>query len=130
MRGLVCLAIVLLAFACNGSGERKLMGVGSTNTLPLAWSPDGSRLAVETGGLFVVDVATGDKRKLSENAPYPPAWSPDGTQLAFTFWEGDGLSQSPAVYVVNADGSGQPRKLTEGGGPSWSPDGLSIAFAK
>jgi len=114
----------------DGSGERKLMGVGSTNTLPLAWSPDGSRLAVATGGLFVLDPATGEKRKLSENVHHPPVWSPDGAQLAFTFWEGDGPSESPAVYVVNADGSGQPRKLTDGRDPSWSPDGRRIAFAR
>jgi len=114
----------------DGSGERKLMGVGPTNALPLAWSQDGSRLAVATGGLFVVDLATGEKRKLSENAPYPPAWSPDGTQLAFTFWEGDRPWQSASVYIVNADGSGQPQKLTDGSGPAWSPDGSRIAFTR
>jgi Tol biopolymer transport system component len=114
----------------DGSGERKLMGVGPTNTLPLAWSPDGSRLAVATGGLFVIDPATGEKRKLSDNAPYPPVWSPDGAQLAFTFWDHARPSEPASVYVVNADGSGQPRKLTDGSSPAWSPDGLSIAFAR
>ena len=114
----------------DGSGERKLMDISwQANKLPLAWSPDGSRLTVTAQGLFVIDLGSGQSRKVSGNA-YDPAWSPDGAQLAFTFWEGDGPSESPAVYVVNADGSGQPRKLTDGSGPSWSPDGNRIAFVR
>ncbi len=119
----------------DGSGEQKLFEPGST-WARLAWSPDGSRLAVATDGLFVVDVASGESRKLADDVHYaPPSWSPDGTQLAFSAWDDPISSETSRVYIVSADGSGAPRKLTDGSDPygsdpSWSPDGTRIAFAR
>jgi len=108
----------------DGSGERKVMDISGFAGSP-AWSPDGTRLAATAAdGLFVVDLATGEQRKLAESRSYTPTWSPDGTQIAFTVWENEGYS----VYVVDVDGSGQPRKLADGSGASWSPDGKRIAF--
>ena len=56
-----------------------------------------------------------------------PAWSPDGRRIAFLSRR-DG---NKAVYLVNADGSGQ-RRLTRDASntatPAWSPDGRKIAF--
>lgn len=68
------------------------------------------------------------------------AWSPDGTRLAFTAIVGgleadeesdDGL-YSFALYVMNADGSGQQKVATFRSGiptPAWSPDGSEIAYS-
>jgi Tol biopolymer transport system component len=53
-----------------------------------------------------------------------PAWSPQGDKIAYYGAEG--------LYVVNADGSGQPELLRRGStlDPAWSPDGSKIAFSE
>jgi Tol biopolymer transport system component len=67
-------------------------------------------------------------------------WSPDGKQIAFCMYRGYPASSnhdSPSVWVVNADGSGQKR-LTPWdarcgfprGGIAWSPAGDWIAFGR
>ena len=59
-----------------------------------------------------------------------PAWSPDGTKIAFTTNRFAGGAFE--IMVMNADGSGTPRRLTNNPAtdysPSWSPDGTKIAF--
>jgi TolB protein len=56
-----------------------------------------------------------------------PVWSPDGRRIAFLS-RPDG---NKALYVMNADGSGQ-RRLTRDASnsatPAWSPDGRTLAF--
>lgn len=50
--------------------------------------------------------------------------------VAFTSDRGDGGGE-PGVYAMEADGSGDPVRLTEDGGfsPTFSPDGARIAFS-
>ena len=60
-----------------------------------------------------------------------PRWSPDGTRIAYTAWvEGDGRRD---LYVVDADGSGAPRRFTWDEAQDldvcWSPDGAYLLFA-
>ncbi len=113
----------------DGSGERKLLDISRySNLLPLAWSPDASRLAVAADGLFVVDLATGESQKLSDKALLP-AWSPDSTKIAFVVDPGPGQG-SDSIYIVDADGSDEPQRLTRGEYPAWSPDGSRIAFTR
>ena len=86
------------------------------------------------GGLLVTP-ALGIGSRLLELIQSPPGrpdvqtpvWSPDGRRIAFLSRR-DG---NKALYVMNADGSGQ-RRLTRDASnsatPAWSPDGRTIAF--
>jgi len=55
-----------------------------------------------------------------------PSWSPHGDKIVY--------SRSDGLYIMNADGSGQPELLWPSSGygtalnPVWSPDGSKIAF--
>ena len=121
----------------EGSGERMLTRVegvvvtysGSLPAVvgPLAWSPDGRRVAFAVAdtdrqgsraGIWVVDTA-GRQRRLTRAAGNSPTWSPDGRRIAFV---------SSGISVMNADGTGQ-RRRAEGDSPAWSPDGRRIAFS-
>jgi len=59
-----------------------------------------------------------------------PAWSPEGAKLIFT--RADLLTGEIALFVMNADGSGQtklPVAARVAGTAAWSPDGTKIAFS-
>jgi TolB protein len=100
-----------------------------------AWSPDGKRLAyvsfeTQKAVVWVQDVASGSRRVLADfrGSNSAPAWSPDGRRLVATLSR-DGNSQ---LYLINADGSGGPQRLTVGTAIDteavWSPDGASVYF--
>ena len=103
------------------------------------WS-DGTR-----SHLFVVSPAGGDARDLTPGADYdvPPfslggpdgiAFSPDGRELCFTA-NTDAhpeASTNADLWLVPADGSAAPRRITTNpgfdGAPVYSPDGRWIAY--
>ena len=95
-----------------------------------AWSPDGVTIAFARqcrGGSSRLALMHADGSGLLELEGFgrTPAWSPDGSKLAYTGWG----HYAPAVYIVNADGSGTVQLTTDGtGDPTWSPDGSRIAF--
>jgi Tol biopolymer transport system component len=94
--------------------------------------------------LYRVDVDGKRRQRLTRNGDGSQIkhalWSPDGKQIAFCMYRGYPASSnhdSPSVWVVNADGSGQKR-LTPWdarcgfprGGIAWSPAGDWIAFGR
>jgi WD40 repeat protein len=92
-------------------------------TSDVAWSPDGSRLALSAAGhIFLLDFPTATCTQITTGpwADESPAWSPDGAHLAFSSTR-DGNAE---IYVMNGDGSGLNR-ITRNSiadvTPSWRP---------
>lgn len=109
-----------------------------------SWSPDGKQIVVSgtsTGltDLFIVDVATGNLRRLTNDkyGDLQPAWSPDGRTIAFATERGDHteldlLRLGPWRIALYDVATGGVTVLTGQDGlninPQWAPDGKSIAF--
>jgi Tol biopolymer transport system component len=112
--------------------------VGATGMIESAdWSPDGTKFVFKGNaedpdrmyGLFVIDAAGSEGRRLTRGYHESPVWSPDGQRIAFN---GPGpLGSGLDIYVMNADGSGVTTP-TDGKAaraePDWSPDGQKFAF--
>jgi len=119
-----------------------------------AWSPNGKTLAFawpfgglrQVRGEEIIDVMgvglmgpDGSDPELITQTRRPtraedsnPIWSPDGRQIAFVRFN---VTAEPhdasAVFVANADGSGEKRITPwnlNAEDPSWSPDGALISF--
>jgi TolB protein len=99
------------------------------------WSPDGTRLAYVSfeslKPVVYVHLLSNGQRKAVANfrgSNSAPAWSPDGQRLAVTLTR-EGQSQ---IFIISADGSGTPRRLTTSSGidtePAFSPDGRTLYF--
>ncbi|RSN09271.1 amidohydrolase [Nonomuraea sp. WAC 01424] len=125
--------------------DRQVTRLTDSAALSVRWSPDGKEIAYldQDGALWVVDVATGDLRKIFDATfePGRPTWSPDGRTLAlaavvpYSRRYREGLSK--ILLVDRATGAGTyvdpapHRSLQTRGddGPVWSPDGTMLAFA-
>jgi hypothetical protein len=89
-----------------------------------AWSPDGTKIVFEGGGVLYTIKPDGTGLTPLPVLGFNPSWSPDGSKIAYD--NGD------SVFVANADGTGQTLLASSSGldiEPAWSPDGTKIAFA-
>jgi Tol biopolymer transport system component len=136
----------------NGSHIRQITHPpkGFTDDSP-AWSPDGTKVAFHRrcslfhcheNRIMVVDVNTGDTRKVTHCKGGPPdncwpdasepAFSPDGKSIAFR-------RSTMGIFIVGLDGS-DPHQVTnvqkrgalefEDFGPAFSPDGKLLVFER
>ncbi len=101
-------------------------------------SPDGSRIAFETGrggggGEIWLAAADGSNPTQLTHGPGrsqgSPRWSPDGRRIAFDSYGEDGQSD---IWTIDADG-GSLRRLTSSPAghylPTWSHDGRFVYFS-
>ena len=118
--------------ADGATADHSQLPYTSDVTPQLDWSPDGSRLVIQTlldghPALAVVNADGSKRRALTLTEAYGPRWSPDGTRIAY-FSSVDG----PGIYVIGIDGQivHKVASTAVGSGTlTWSPDGRQLAFA-
>jgi dipeptidyl aminopeptidase/acylaminoacyl peptidase len=102
----------------------------------LAWSPDGSALAVcAASGVWITGPDGGGVRQVAAGPAIEAAWSPGGDRLAFVAAAEPADSRETGatagqIWLLNPAG-GRPHPLTQPGParrPRWSPDGRALAF--
>jgi dipeptidyl aminopeptidase/acylaminoacyl peptidase len=98
-----------------------------------SWSPDGSRIAFNsgTGDIYIIDVDGRGLERVTHSertcGHLYPDWSPDGTRIAFSR-----DCRGGGVYVVSV-GGGPIERVTDNRRdlqPAWSPDGDQIAWSR
>lgn len=136
-----------IAFDTDRDGNREIYSIapdGSQLTnlsnnpaddLRPTWSPDGSQIAFVSNRpndfgvgqvIYVMDADGNNLRALPVTGDSDfPNWSHDGTRITYV--------SSDDVFVINADGSGEPINLTNSpdqidSRPAWSPDDSHIAW--
>lgn len=113
----------------DGSNRRRAVPDGFESSIPV-WSPDGAALAIShydrgraTTELYVLDVVSGDLRKLAEpDGGIYPAWSPDGEWIAYVTQYMRGESLGPThLSVVNVEDP-DPETIVRDVAFSWFPE--------
>lgn len=91
---------------------------------PTDWTSSGLlfsrwRLGDPGGDVWVLDVSTGEERRLTRTRSddFDASWSPDGGRILFT----SDRRGNKNVFVMNADGS-RPRALTTSAAEDWATD--------
>jgi Tol biopolymer transport system component len=128
----------LYVMGATGENPRRVSDAG----FHPSWSPDGKEIvagaewvgvhtnkAAGPSPLWVVSVATGERRLLTAGDAAQPSWSPAGHRIAYWFWSREGRGD---IATVPASG-GEPVVLTRENStdwnPAWSPDGRFVYFS-
>ena len=102
-----------------------------------AWQPDGESIAVpvldstvrsSSKGLYAVSVASGQRRKVTDDTPVSVQWSPDGEKLVFSAI-GTGGNQTWMVDVEDGSSAKLLDRTATLGDPTWSDDGSALLLA-
>jgi Tol biopolymer transport system component len=114
----------------SGSGDTRLTEdePGGSHHAP-RWSPNGRLVAYARNdlseasgfGVFVIDVESKRRERLSTGFHEHLSWAPDSRRIAF--------SGRGSIWVADV-GAGTPTRIGSGERPEWSPDGERIAFVR
>jgi Tol biopolymer transport system component len=130
----------IFLMSVDGNGQQQITSSGADCYYP-TWSPDGGEIAYYNWSttennwkIFVINTTTRVASRLTNNASdfdeEYPSWSPDGNKIAFISGNGGSFK----IYLMNANGTGQPINLTNTRyndyWPTWSPDSSKIAFER
>ena len=83
-------AFIGLIAAANGQVQGQILGEVES----LVYSPDGSKIAVASGRIRILDATTSDQLHTvgaSTRSVNSVSWSPDGSRIASSSWEGTGF---------------------------------------
>lgn len=128
----------IFIMGATGESVRRLTNAGYHP----AWSPDGQQLLYvtqsvtdpamrfTTSEMWVVSVADGQRRLLSEGDAAQPVWSPHGHRIAY--WGRTATSGPGDIWTIPS-GGGAPVAVTSepsiDWNPVWAPDGRHLYFA-
>jgi serine/threonine protein kinase len=132
--------------SASGGTENYLVPIGpqDSSTLPqLSWSHDGKWVAAPdrepsgTTHIYLISVATGEKRALTSNAvgtDHAPAFSPDGKSLAYNSCSRGLMACDVFVLDLGRDMRSVRRsRITDERdyvrGIAWAPDGKSLIYS-
>ncbi|MEV0561120.1 hypothetical protein [Dactylosporangium sp. NPDC050588] len=127
--------IVVVDLRTGVTGTKATFGTGVVQ--PLAWSPDGTRLAYTVGDTesAVLDFTTGISTRLATVAT-AAAFSPDGRRLAVQGAPDTEVEPRRAIRIVEVAGGEVVAELAPvgfgvliAGQAAWSPDGRWLAVA-
>jgi len=126
----------IFVMGATGESIRRVTDFGHSPT----WSPDAKRIAFATEGvddptarpatscLWIVDLATGDKKQVTQTDAIQPHWSPHGDRIAYA----GSLAGRRDLWTISAQG-GEPVPVTQDKdvdwSPAWSPEGNYLYFA-
>jgi TolB protein len=96
----------------DGANVTAVTSVAAESAPSPAWSPDGSRIALDVNGaIYVVSIDGTGLRRLSPELPkgvldMSPSWSPDGAQIAFMRYTNDDVADTAEdgdIWIVDVD---------------------------
>jgi hypothetical protein len=110
----------------TGTSKQLLQCGSGPDVCGVAWSPDGSRIAVTHGNVLeLIDPVDGNATVLQDfrQGAFGPTWSPDSARIAVSLYDGE-------LTAVDRDGTGRTTlsRLPDIGGAIWSPDGSTFAY--